>query len=80
MIDLNGDRNSINESPGPEEAVKFWKDIWTTPIGHNRNAEWLREVKNKLKNLERQGQISVSLENANHGIRRMKSWKALGPD
>ena len=33
-----------------------------TPTGHNRNAEWLREVKNKLKDLERQRKISISLE------------------
>ena len=43
--ELNGDSNSINESPDPEVAAKFSKDIWATPTGHNRNAEWLREVK-----------------------------------
>ena len=78
--ELNVNNNSINESPDPEEATKPWKDIWVTPTDHNRNAKWLREVKNKLKDLEKQGKISISLEDVKHEIRRMASWKAPGPD
>ena len=76
--ELNGDNNSINESPDPEEATTFWKDIWATPTGHSRNTEWLREVKNKLKNLERQYKISNYLENLKQGIKWMASQKDPG--
>ena len=72
--------NSINESPDLEETTKFWKDIWATPTDHKRNLDWLREVKSKLKDLGRQGETSISLEDVKHEIRRMTSWKALGSD
>ena len=72
--------NSINESPDPEETTKFWKGIWATPTNHKRNLDWLREVKSKLKDLGRLGETSTSLEDVKHEIRRMASWKALGPD
>ena len=54
--------------------------IWGTPSDHNRNAAWLSEVKNKLKDLERQSKISISLGDVKHGIRRMASWKVTEPD
>ena len=74
---INGDNNSINESPDPEEATKFWKDTWATPTGHDR---MVKRVKNMLKELGRQGEISVSFEDVKHGKRRMAIWKAPGPD
>ena len=48
MSDLNGYSNSINQiiksinSPNPEEAVKFWKDIWKITIGLKNNPKYLK--------------------------------------
>ena len=50
--------------------------IWATTTDHNRNAEWLRQVKNKPKHLKRQCQISISYDDVKHEIRRITSWKA----
>ena len=54
--------------------------IWATPTYRNRNAEWLREVKNKLKGLKGQSKMTVSLQDVKFGIRSMVTWKANGPD
>ena len=78
--ELSGDDNTQNDSPDPEEATKFWKDIWETPSTHNRRAEWLADAKDKLQHVERQNDISITLEDVKFGIRRMASWKSPGPD
>ena len=35
--ELNGDNSSTNTSPDIKESIRFWKDIWASPTGHNRN-------------------------------------------
>ena len=36
--------NAENLSPNPEEATKFWSNLWSNPIEH-RESTWLGEVK-----------------------------------
>ena len=77
--ELNGTEN-ITETPDPEEATTFWKEIWSTPSAHNKKAAWLKEIKGKMKDLEQMKDIEISVEDVKHGIRKMSNWKAPGPD
>ena len=59
---LNGKLESI-EKPGTEESRRFWSKIWRTEKSHNKNAEWLKELRlerNKIK----QGNIQITTEMA----------------
>ena len=38
--------------PDAEESKRFWGDIWSVEKGHNREAEWLKDLKKELENEE----------------------------
>ena len=45
--ELNGLSRTKNEgvSPDAEDSNKFWSSIWGNEVQHNKNAEWLKELK-----------------------------------
>ena len=42
---LGTDTNSM---PDAEESCEFWSNIWDNHIEHNRDAEWLADVRDEL--------------------------------
>ena len=78
--ELNGLEHTLAETPDPEEATTFWKTIWSEPSSHNKGAEWLKEVKEKMSDLRKQENIKISIEDVKLVIRKMSNWKAPGPD
>ena len=48
--ELYGDssRTDTNCMPDAEESCEFWSNIWDNPIEHNRDAEWLTDVRDEL--------------------------------
>ena len=73
------DSNAENVSPNPEEATKFWSDLWSNPVEH-REGLWLGELKEDLKTVVQQNNISINQEALQKQIRRTASWKSPGPD
>ena len=71
--------NAQNLSPNPEEATKFWSNLWRNPIEHCEST-WLGEVKEDLDSLEKQENISIMEADFQRQIRRTASWKSPGPD
>ena len=49
---MDGIRNINNEIPNGEESVQFWSNIWDNEKEHERNAEWLRELRAKKDNMK----------------------------
>ena len=43
--------------PDPKEAKKFWSDIWSESSAHNQHPTWLQRVRQKLADVEKQGDI-----------------------
>ena len=37
-----------------DESKRFWSNIWEKDTKHNGNAKWLRDVKRKFRNTEKQ--------------------------
>ena len=71
--------NVENVCPNPEEATEFWSNLWSNPVEHHEGL-WLGEVKEGLKNLEKQNDISINQVDLEKQIRRTASWKSPGPD
>ena len=46
-LNRNGIRS--NDVPNAEERTKFWSDIWDVRKEHNREAEWLKDLKRGSK-------------------------------
>ena len=46
--EFNGAGVRLNNLPNAEESNRFWGDIWSVREGLNREAEWLKDLKNEL--------------------------------
>ena len=47
--ELNGNGIRSNGLPNAEECTKFWNNIWGVRKEHNREAEWLKDLKRESK-------------------------------
>ena len=63
--ELNGTARNNDIVPDADDSKTFWGDIWSVGKEHNRNAEWLTNIRNDMI--------------TNH-CRKMPSWKAPGRD
>ena len=61
-------------SPNPEEATKFWSNIWRTNVNHIDQAEWIRRIEKKFQ-VDKQEDINITRENVAHQVRNMPNWK-----
>ena len=66
-------------SPNPEEATKFWSNIWVTNVNHNDQAESIRRIEEKFQ-VDKQEDINITRQNVAHQVRNMAKWKGPGPD
>ena len=44
---MDGIRNINSEKPNTEESKQFWSNMWNNKKEHEKNAEWLRELRAK---------------------------------
>ncbi|MEM7264391.1 MAG: reverse transcriptase domain-containing protein [Pseudomonadota bacterium] len=66
--------------PNPEDATKFWSDIWSTETNHDSQAVWIEEVEHELARVQKQQNIRITREDINNATRKFANWKAPGPD
>ena len=78
--ELSGSVQADSVAPNKDEATDFWGGIWSNPVTHNRNAEWIEETKRKNRRIQRQEDVVIEVGEVKAGIRRMTNWKAPGPD
>ena len=79
--ELSGDAESSNgEPPDAAESSKFWSEIWSVEVEHDREASWLGEIRKQMKDVQGMADIEVEVEGVKKGIGRMSNWKAPGPD
>ena len=65
-----------NNIPNAEESKRLCGDIWNVREGHNREAEWLKYLKNKLgSDKQLQERTIISLGKVRKQCRKMPSWK-----
>ena len=72
--------NISDEAPDKEESREFWQGIWSEPSKHNTNAEWVNRVKCRLEHVDRQEDLSITVDDVKKMIRRVPNWKSPGPD
>ncbi|XP_072169448.1 uncharacterized protein [Diadema setosum] len=78
--ELSGTRNPQEEHPDPVECQQFWGKIWGNPVEHNKDAQWLKDVKRQLKHVEKQENIFIDTQKVKKQLSKMPNWKAAGPD
>ena len=78
--ELNGGGNCSGDVPGAEESKRFWGDIWSVEKEHNRDARWLKDLKNENNGEHIQEMVRISVENVQKQCRKIPNWKAPGKD
>ena len=75
-LNRNGIRS--NDVPNAEKYTKFWIDVRKE---HNRETEWLNDLKRETVNDEcPQERVSISVEKIRKQCRKIPNWKAPGRD
>jgi Reverse transcriptase (RNA-dependent DNA polymerase) len=77
--DLQGE-DQRGEAPDPVESVMFWSKLWDTPVTHNKEAKWMEAVRKDNARVKEQASVTITKEKVEQAVRRMKNWKAPGPD
>ena len=79
--ECNGGGVRPNDAPNAEESKRFWGDIWSVGKEHNREAEWLKDIKSELGNYKHlQESVTINVEKVTEQCRKMRNWKAPGKD
>ena len=76
---MDGIRNISNEKPNAEKSKQFWSNIWDNEKEHERNAEWLRELRAEIDKMK-QNDINVTTEMIKEQVKKIPNWKTPGPD
>ena len=76
---MDGIRNINNEKPNAEESKQFWSNIWDNEKEHERNAEWLMELRAEKGNMK-QNDINITTEMIKEQVEKIPNWKSPGPD
>ena len=79
--EFNEDGVRPSNVPNAEESKRLWGDIWSVGKGHNREVEWLKDIKNEMGNDKHlQESVVISVEKVTKQCRKMTNWKAPGKD
>ena len=70
------DQQSLNH----DDCLQFWKDIWESPVTHNVDADWIKDIKQDLSDVEKQPSINISKPKLVARVKRMSNWTSPGPD
>ena len=62
------------------KAKEFWSKLWDNPVFYKESAEWLKEVKLELENVNTQKNIGITKEHVTIQLRKMPNWKTPGLD
>ena len=77
--EFNGDGVRLNDVTNPEESKRLWGNIWSVGKWHNREAEWLKDIRNELGNNKHLPQrLVISVEKVTKQCRKMPNRKASG--
>ena len=74
---MDGIRNLNNGKPNAEESKQFWSNIWDNGKEHERNAEWLRNVRAEKDNMKR-NDINITTGMIKEQVKKIPNWKSPG--
>jgi hypothetical protein len=66
--------------PNADESTAFWNVIWGQDVRHNEKAEWMRDIEEKCKDIKRQDDIKMNVEDVKKQAKKTHNWKSSGPD
>ena len=71
--------NGQTEAPDPNGSTNFWSKLWSVPVEHNIDSEWLKKVKEKLRDTPKRENVIIIAKELKRAIARMSNWKSARP-
>ena len=68
------------KSPDKKKVVEFWNKIWGNTNKHNSDAEWIKEVEDDHKGIEKQNDLKITVNMTRKAAKKMKNWRTAGLD
>ena len=62
-----------------QRKAKNLSSIWGNEVHHNKDAEWLKELKDECGET-RQNDLVINLAMVTEQVKKIPNWKAPGPD
>ena len=74
-MELIGKDYKLGGVTNAEQSRKPWGDIWSVAEKHEKDAEWLNELKNK--NIHEQGRVVITKGKVLKQCRKISNWNGL---
>ena len=78
--ELSGAKRQRQIPPNENEAKEFWKELWEKEVNHNSGADWLKQVKNEMKDKKKQEDVSLEKNDMLQQLMKTSNWKSPGRD
>ena len=62
------------------EVKKFWQNILEQEISHHKDAQWIKDQQEELKDINQMEWKDFTVEELRVNITRAAKWKSPGPD
>ena len=80
-MELKGSAIRSTDAPNDEEGIHFWGVIWSVEKEHSKTANWLKELKEEMRNRHHvQEGFVITFDKITRQCRKMPNWKAPGID
>ena len=80
-MEFNGSAIRSTDLPNAEESRNFWDGIWNVEKEHSKTANWLKELKEEMRNKHHvQEKLVITVDKIAKQCRKMPNWKAPGKD
>ena len=70
----------VEEIPEKDEISGFWKEIWGKEKKFNENAEWLGRENERMRDVEQQRWVEITVEELRSALSKSHKWKTPGID
>ena len=77
--ELSGFKRTEGVTPDAAESERFWSTIWGNEAQHNRDAQWLKDLREECDKVNQQD-IAITLEMVTERVKKIPNRKASGPD
>ena len=68
--ELDGNSNSSQVTPDPEEAKQYWDGIWGEESTYEKEAEWIKRLREEIEPLQ-QDNICISVETVTQFLKKV---------
>ena len=70
----------IKKPPDIGEVKKFWQNILEQEVKHNEDAQWIKDQKEELQQINQMEWKDLTIEELGVNMTRASNWKSHGPD